>query len=183
MIRNNWIVFIISSALLLSGNTHAQTVKTEDVMEITQVAGNVIAERIDGSQYPVRVGSIVSHGSKVLVTAGSKATGMYLKNKCEITYTANTVVNVRSDKPCSPGVAVINANKYAKFGNGANPGCCVTRTITVPAPAGTLPVVTATTGNSLLSGSTALAALGGVAVLALLINDDDDNDGEAPASK
>ncbi len=129
----------------------------------------------------------------MVVFEGGQAKAKYLKNKCEVVYKQNRVVNIRQDKQCSAGVAVINANKYAKFGNGSNPGCCVVKTITVPSASGAGLVGAGLAGaglaGSTLAGTTlAGTTFGGLSGLGLLgaglatagvvavVADDDDKD-------
>ncbi|PID64242.1 MAG: hypothetical protein CR962_01810, partial [Gammaproteobacteria bacterium] len=118
-------VSILAFGLTFASTANAQAVKKVDVMELLDVKGRVLVERLDGSKYPAQKGAVLVHGSKMLMLNGSQVKAKYLQNKCEVIYKQNRVVNVRQDKQCSAGVAVINANQYAKFGNAANPGCCV----------------------------------------------------------
>lgn len=188
----NYISGVMAFGLLCSSAANAQAIKKVDVVELLDVQGKVSIERLDGTQYPAQKGAILVHGSKMVVFDGAQATAKYLQNKCEVVYKKNRVVNIRQDKQCSAGVAVINANQYAKFGNGANPGCCVVKTVTVPGvvtpPVTVAPVATtgglSTTG--LLAGTNNLPyLLAGLAVVGggiAIANNDDDDMTEVPMS-
>lgn len=173
---------------LFSTSALAQAAQTPpSVLEIIELSGRALVEMPNGNQTIARKGSYLPHGAKLLVLEKGSATGRYIKNKCEIHYRQNTVVNVREDAQCLAGTPVINANQYAKFGTAANDGCCVVRTITTPAvrPVVPPPAATNIASNSFLNAQNSLPLiLGGVAGAYVLyeILDDDDND-DKPVSR
>ncbi|MEZ5537249.1 MAG: hypothetical protein R3F02_16685 [Thiolinea sp.] len=151
------------------------------VLEILQTSGGVLVELPNGRQAPAYKGMLVPHTSKVMVLESGAATGRYLKSNCEVSYKKNTVVNVRSDAQCAAGVPVINAGKYAKFGTAGNEGCCVVRTITVPAPRPVVPLPSAATNTaagSLLAGTNYLPYVFGAGLGLAILLDDDKNDND-----
>lgn len=187
MMKTQIFAAILFSGIAASSQAVAQAQVPQNlppVLEITQTSGGVIVEMPNGKQAMAKTGMQVPHAAKLLILENGSATGKYLTSKCEIQYKKNTVVNVRENAQCAPGIAVIDADKYAKFGSAGNDGCCVTRTITLPA---TRPVAipTATT-NTLATGTSytpyVLGGIAGVALLAHLLDDDDDND-DKPLSR
>ncbi len=174
----NYMASIAAFGLAFASTAHAQAVKKVEVMELLDVQGKVLVERLDGSQYSAQKGAVLAHGSKMLMLNGSQVKAKYLQNKCEVIYKQNRVVNVRQDKQCSAGVAVINANQYAKFGNAANPGCCVIKTVTVPTAvtpsvgAGAAGAVAAST----LFGGASAGTMAGVGLLSSAIANNNDDE-------
>lgn len=187
MFKKHIPLVITLSTSLLSAPAFAQTAaeaKQPMVLEIIDISGRSLIEMPNGQQRVAQKGVQLPDGAKLLVLEKGSATGRYLRNQCEVKYPQNTVVNVHNDAQCAAGVPVINANQYAKFGTGANDGCCVVRTITTPVikPAAPTPLSATHVAGSTLTGTTTgtnylpyiVGGAAGVILLANLLDDDDD---------
>lgn len=160
---------LIFAALAPLQNTQAQVAeepnlaiekaqKQSSVVTISKVIGRTLADLPNGQRVSLKPGMNIPEDTRILVWNKGVVEGTYNRTKCKFTITpgssAGSTLNIKDDRQCATAISVINPEKFAKFFDASNPGCCVVktvaansgvvsssccvvRTITIPAPPAT----------------------------------------------